>query len=138
MDPRYPNLTPWKKGQSGNPDGRRATSLTRLLREAMARTELCGQATPDGKLVEVAFVEACIAHAIKGNASYASQIWDRMEGNVSQPSTVVAFDASKMTDDEILARLASVAGGVATSGPDDPTGDAGETQGDDDGASGEA
>jgi hypothetical protein len=82
----------------------------------MEGTELLGQASALGKPVDEVFVETCIAHALQGNATYAAQIWDRLEGKVSQPSTVVAFDASKMTDDEILSRIASLAGGVASEG----------------------
>jgi hypothetical protein len=45
--------------------------------------------------------------------------------DVSKPATVMAFDASTMTNDEIIARLASLAGGVATEGPQAPARDAG-------------
>lgn len=94
MDPRYPNLKPWKPGQSGNPRGRKATSLTRLLRDAMAKAELCGQPTPGGKPVDEVFVEACIAHAIQGHATFAGQIWDRMEGRVPrEPDDAGGVDA---------------------------------------------
>jgi hypothetical protein len=112
--PQNKHLRPWKKGQSGNPKGVPKRSLTTLLREAGEKNEIFGEPMPPGMTVAEAFASALWGHAIKGNPTMAGHILDRLEGKVSQPSTVVAFDASKMTDDEILARIASLAGGVAS------------------------
>jgi hypothetical protein len=71
----------WPPGKSGNPGGR-PKGFTRLLRELMSKTELCGEILPGGRTVEQALVEAAALHAIKGNASILNQIIERLEGPV--------------------------------------------------------
>jgi uncharacterized protein DUF5681 len=78
----FPNqLTQFKKGQSGCPGGR-GKSLMRLIKEALERDELGGQKTPDGRSVIEHYAEAIIAHGMKGNAAYMTQVFDRLEGKI--------------------------------------------------------
>jgi hypothetical protein len=43
--------------------------------------------TPDGRTVAELFVEHMIANAIKGNAAYARQIMERIDGRVQDKET---------------------------------------------------
>jgi hypothetical protein len=78
----FPNvLTQFKPGQSGNPKGRKKGLMT-LIKEALERDEIAGQKTPDGRSVIEHYAEAIIAHGMKGNAAYMTQVFDRLEGKV--------------------------------------------------------
>ena len=65
-------LKSWKKGQSGNPSGRRAEALPTptKLKEALAR------ALKEGRLEEL--MEAWVQHAIDGNPGYLNAILQRL------------------------------------------------------------
>jgi len=77
------NLRPWQKGQSGNPAGRRskANCLTTLLKDEIERID------PDdkeGRTWQEQIVLATIRLAIQGNATALKEIWERMDGKVTQ------------------------------------------------------
>jgi hypothetical protein len=114
------NLVYWQKGQSGNPKGRRVRSLTGLLRKAGEKNEVFGQPVPNGMTVAEAFVEALWGHAIKGNPTYAAMILDRLEGKVPAKDELAIkarVEVASMTDDELVARIAELAGGGRGAGP---------------------
>ncbi len=104
--PQNKHLKPWKPGQSGNPKGTPKRSLTRLLREAGEKGEVLGEKLPDGMSVAEAFAQALWGHAIKGNASLAAQILDRLEGKVPnvvhvQQETLIEVEFGKPTSDQV-------------------------------------
>ena len=71
---RYPNLTPWKPGQSGNPKGstyeRRLTKeLRELLMDDDTRAKILG---------------TMIRKAIEGEFRYTKEVFDRADGPVAQ------------------------------------------------------
>jgi hypothetical protein len=80
------NLTPWKRGQSGNPSGR-PKGLVALIRDALERDILQGVKTPDGRSIAEHYAEAVIGHGMKGNAPYMTQVMDRLEGKIGTAST---------------------------------------------------
>jgi hypothetical protein len=95
------NLTPWKKGQSGNPKGRTPYkgSLTELIRAALRQTHLCGKDLPDGLTAAHILAETMIQHAIKGQAPYMKEVMDRNDGKLpdAQPD--------KSRDEELAEKL---------------------------------
>jgi len=65
----------WKPGQSGNPKGRpKGMTLTGLLRKAF-------EDSPE-KAQE--FIAKTIAFAMEGQAPYAKEVWERMDGKVRE------------------------------------------------------
>ncbi len=88
------NLAPaWRRGQSGNPNGRpKGPTLTTLLRRILEATELCGEPTPGNRTVADCLAEAMIVHAIRGNVGYLKVILDRVEGPVRHGDAPPADD----------------------------------------------
>ncbi len=74
---RFKSGAEWTGNPSGKPKG-----FSRLLRDLMTKSELCGEPVPGGRTVEQALVEAAVSHAIRGNAAILAQIIDRLEGPV--------------------------------------------------------
>ena len=66
------NLTPWKKGQSGNPTGRPKAIATQVLREVVSRDHL------------EAIWRMCIEQAKQGDPQDRATILDRLEGMAIQ------------------------------------------------------
>lgn len=73
--------TQFKKGQSGNPNGRpKRPSLTTKLREALADYE-----SSTGKAFDELLVNRLLKEAIeKGDMRAIHMIWERMDGKVPQ------------------------------------------------------
>ena len=69
---------PFKKGQSGNPQGRRIENrpLTDLIRRALLAN--------DSKKARE-FADALVARAIAESDKAAAEVLDRVEGKVAQP-----------------------------------------------------
>jgi hypothetical protein len=63
---------PWRKGQSGNPNGRpkKGQTLADLI---------------EARLDKEAFVDAIIALALEGNARCIAEIFLRLDGPITQP-----------------------------------------------------
>lgn len=82
--PQNKHLVPFKSGDEwrGNPNGRPkgSVSITTLLREAANKKRLCTQGLPDDLTAAEALAEAMYYHAIKGNAAYAKEIIERLDG----------------------------------------------------------
>lgn len=73
----------WKKGESGNPNGRPRTKIvTSALIKVLEGNTLGGVAIPAGKTVADVFAEAMILNAIKGNGSAIKEACNRVEGLV--------------------------------------------------------
>ena len=72
---------PFRKGQSGNPNGRpkNKTSLTALLREEIRK--ICPEDRQDRSYQEL-IVTATIRLAMKGNATALALVWERMDGKI--------------------------------------------------------
>jgi hypothetical protein len=95
------NLRPWKPGESGNPGGgngrpKGSVSLTKLIREALQRDELCGKKTPDGRPNAEWLVDRMIVLAMQGNATYAKEIIDRIDGKMTE-KTDITSDGKPLT-----------------------------------------
>ena len=79
----------WKKGQSGNPNGRppNASCLTALLREEIGR--IC-PADKEGRTWAELLVVATMRLALAGNSTALKEVWDRLDGKVVVPVDVAA------------------------------------------------
>lgn len=94
--PEYPNLRPWKKGQSGNPEGK--PSLVKLLKKYV------GELTADGKTNGQKIVENLVSLAQKDDfraTTAAGMVMDRVDGPVKQQIEVkrsFSFDINLLTD----------------------------------------
>jgi hypothetical protein len=92
---------PWKKGQSGNPSGRRlgALSLTPELKLKL------GQICPTDKKKRIwreVVVENLLKQATKGNGNALKEIFERIEGKVPRNVALdVASQVSSMSDAEL-------------------------------------
>jgi len=109
------NLKPFKKGQSGNPHGRprKDRSITQALRELGTQI---ADITVGGKKNTTKTFDELVAlgmhlKAIKGDASMAREIIDRLEGKVPQAIEATGKDggpiryARELTDDELDAEI---------------------------------
>ena len=73
----------WKKGESGNPNGRpKGSGLTDLL---LKEIEKIHPTDKDKKTWKQLIVEATMRLAIKGNAAALHEIWERIDGKVMLP-----------------------------------------------------
>ena len=70
---------PWKKGQSGNPQG---LSLRRVVSDIL-RQPLENVDPKTAKSIEILAV-AIVRDAIKGSKEDRKEIWERLEGKVAQ------------------------------------------------------
>ena len=61
----------------------RGKSLTTLIKEALNKNVLCGQAIPNGMDAAEFLAEAMVGHAIKGHPTCIQTIMDRVEGEAS-------------------------------------------------------
>lgn len=67
----------WKKGVSGNPEGRKGPTLTPILRRALNELHETGDKSRAEALIEIG-IEA----AMSGNYQYWKEIFDRIDGKV--------------------------------------------------------
>jgi len=100
----------WKKGQSGNPGGRPkgSVNLTNRLRAALSRN--------DGQLADLV-VKKLIHEAAKGKFNHLHEIFDRIDGKVTQRIEIEATieetqrqfmaAAERVLDDKSYAALLS-------------------------------
>jgi len=79
-DNRVNNLKPFKKGQSGNPNGRPKgqKNYKTLYKEALLKIAESKGKTADE--IEQDLATAGIMHAIKGNFSFYKDVMDRIHG----------------------------------------------------------
>ena len=92
------NLTPWKKGQSGNPNGRpkKSTSWSEIANSLLDSSEILivyttSKGTEDlhikvdkNKTIRHAIVSSLINEAMSGNISAIKELYDRTEGKPAQ------------------------------------------------------
>lgn len=107
----------WKKGESGNPDGRALTSALRqrLLAPAfdengneILEEDASGKRKLVKKLHQVA--DALIKKAIAGDTTAIEQCFNRLDGKVPNVNVEVPVKgAEEMTRDELIAFLAGTA-----------------------------
>jgi len=79
------NLTPFKKGESGNPDGRPKgqRNYKTIYREALIKLgELKGK-TPDE--LEEALLSKAITKGLKGDFAFYKDVMDRIHNKATQP-----------------------------------------------------
>lgn len=90
------NLRHWKKGQSGNPNGRpkKADCLTSLLREEIDKV---APEDAEGRTWKELLVIGTMRFALAGNATALKEIWERMDGKVTQPLGVDGADGMEVT-----------------------------------------
>lgn len=94
--------TPWKKGQSGNPTGRKPGQTIRsLIKEfGQRKTNLAGEPLPNGATFNEAVVESVAYAAIGGNMQ-AALIWlEWHDGKLTNHSSV---ELSRATDADLKA-----------------------------------
>src|SRR5262245_18838414 len=103
---------PWKKGQSGNPSGKR-----KHLRPALKKTitELARDASPEA-IKTLITVMTSEKSTMTARAIAADRILDRAYGKAPQAVAVVGTStclkrAADMTDDELAAIAAGLIGG---------------------------
>ena len=79
-----PEQYQFKKGHCANPAGRpsKKDCLTSLLRDEIEK--IC-PTNKQGKTWKELIVIATMAQAVKGNPAALREIWDRMDGKVTQP-----------------------------------------------------
>lgn len=95
MGNREDNLKPWKKGQSGNPNGRpKGRSMTAELERQLA----------SGDTMEK-IVKATLLLAAKGNGVALRTVWDRIDGRIEQQVSV--RQVSELSDAELMEKLAT-------------------------------
>jgi hypothetical protein len=88
-------LTQWKPGQSGNPNGRpRGRTLVERLRAAIQEPTTDGQ-----REVADLIVEAWIAHTIRGSTGHLVEMLERLEGKVPNAEPEPAFSLSELTEE---------------------------------------
>ena len=82
---RIENLKPWKKGQSGNPKGRppKHLCLTSKLWDTLHKE--CPDAKAKGEKWLDVIINQLLVHASRGNSGIVKEIFDRIEGKVTQP-----------------------------------------------------
>lgn len=92
---QQPKGRPFQKGVSGNPAGRpkKQISITALIREALAKTKLCGMPVPGEMTAAQALAEMMVLYAIKGEAPFMREVVCRVDGMLS-PSTENEADAA--------------------------------------------
>jgi hypothetical protein len=84
----------WKKGQSGNPNGRpNDKPFAETLRLVLKETD-----TVSGKLKLRAITEALVDKAIAGESWAVQHVMDRVDGKPAQESTVTIDDKRDATD----------------------------------------
>ena len=73
----------WKKGVSGNPQGRpkKQDSLTNLLKEEIGK--IC-PADREKRTWKQLIVRATLQLAMKGNATALKEVWERLDGKTLQ------------------------------------------------------
>jgi hypothetical protein len=76
------NLRPAKKGEVRNPHGRPVGGLAVLLQKEIEK--IC-PGDKQGRTWKELIVIATMTLAMKGNATALKEIWERMEGKVTQP-----------------------------------------------------
>lgn len=77
----YPNLRPFKPGQSGNPNGRpKGLTLEERFRKVLEAATKDGAA--DGRQIADVLVEVIIKQALKGNSTAWKEALDRAYGKV--------------------------------------------------------
>lgn len=85
------NLTPWKKGQSGNPKGRpRGKSLTTLIGEILDTDD-------GGETKAKRLMDAGVKAALSGDFRFWNAIMERIEGKVPdklEADSRVVFDVT--------------------------------------------
>lgn len=81
--PLPPTERRWKKGVSGNPQGRpkKQDSLTNLLKEEIAK--IC-PADREKRTWKELIVRATLQLAMKGNATALKEVWERLDGKTLQ------------------------------------------------------
>jgi hypothetical protein len=87
--PKPENLTPWKRGQSGNPGG---YSKTRRMASALNTYIKLSGATED-------IVAALVQGAKDGNIQHIREIFDRIDGKVPTPVEVIEDDGPDYAED---------------------------------------
>ena len=101
-------LKPFKKGQSGNPNGRprKEACITTVLQSRMG---VVPQIDIGGKVNTKTWAEliadSLLVNAYKGNAAAMHELMDRIEGKVAQPISGdigIHRDAKDYTDAELI------------------------------------
>jgi hypothetical protein len=95
----------WKPGQSGNPSGRpKGSGLLGTLRKTIEKT--C-PADKKKRTWKELVVMATIQHAIKGNPAALREVWERLEGKLTQPINHRGTITSERTERTLIAVLES-------------------------------
>ena len=79
---------PWKKGETGNPNGRPKgqRNYATIYREALEKIAASQNKTPEE--IENMMTEAGIKHSIKGNQKFYAYIMDKVHGKTPERHVV--------------------------------------------------
>jgi hypothetical protein len=75
--------TEWNGNRAGRPKG--SVSLTTLLKKALEEKRCADVDNPGGRTSAQCLVEAMIIQAVKGNAAFMREIFDRVDGRIPDP-----------------------------------------------------
>ncbi len=113
------NLTPWHKGESGNPNGRPLTPWTKALRDvgnsseiditltlADGKQEKIYYKSPKGKTIRQCVAAIVYARGLIGDIRAIENAQEREEGKPEQPVKITERTFDNMTDEEIDKYLA--------------------------------
>jgi Family of unknown function (DUF5681) len=92
----------WNGNRAGRPKG--GVSLTTLLKNALEETRCADVDNPGGRTSAQCLVEAVIIHAVKGNAAFMREIFDRVDGKIPDP----APPEPEVTMEEVAKRLREI------------------------------
>src|SRR5262245_50295357 len=99
---RLANLTPWKRGQSGNPAGRpKKRTVSEELRARLEEQYPGRSDATYGRMV----AEALVTEAITGNVPAIKEIFDRTEGKPKQTVDVNLAERQREMVEDAIARL---------------------------------
>ncbi len=109
---RPENLTPWVKGQSGNPAGRPKKKPITEAYERLLEEKVPGD--PKGRTWAQALAESMMRQALKGKIQAAIEVTDRTEGRPSQAVDMNHSGSVGVNVDDVRRKLAAKLDAIAT------------------------
>lgn len=95
----------WRGNAKGRPKGTGHVCLTTLLKRALADVQCGDNPNPGGRTSGECLVEAAIIHAVRGNAAYFKEIFDRNDGKT--PDAIPEKTGEDAIKDKLRTRRAT-------------------------------